>query len=45
MQVVTEKLLIHVDGDLGDYPRMEVLEKWTFVNTEFWNKKIDVSIL
>jgi hypothetical protein len=45
MQVLTKILLIHFDGDLGDCPRMEVVRKWMFVNTQFWNKKIDVGTL
>ncbi len=45
MQVVTKFFYIHVDGGLGDYPRVEVVGKWMFVNTQFWNKEIDVGTL
>jgi hypothetical protein len=32
-------------GDLGDCTRVEVVGKWMFVNTQFWNKEFDVGTL
>jgi hypothetical protein len=39
-------VLNHVDGDLGDYPKMGVLGKeFSFLNIWFWSKEGDVGIL